>query len=375
MAAEKSILNKVLNASLEELMRLQLVLEESHIASFYCDVLVAYLRHDLPSLRQCEEHAPSPLLGALVQARIHARTQTIDPSLLETLKGTLTDPGLDDAWKGEIHFVLANAYHAVEDHQASQPHYKYAYRFFDGAGVDRKAVKALQNFVAAESRIHPEKMLLLDYEFVVKQALQVGELGMAGQACINISREYQMIGALDVALRYCQKGLQWMDRDRGTLHYYLALVHRCHLYLELGRFEDASLDYQLASSADFGEIHAALAVIRVIQGKDTSISQALERKLNLNWKMRLKKSVTRSRRLSPMESQLVSVLSNGPADKFELMELLYGKSLDLIHAENRFYVFLSRIRKKMPNLIREESGKYILRDNEPILDTGGVACI
>jgi tetratricopeptide (TPR) repeat protein len=218
--------------------------------------------------------------------------------------------------------------------------------------------------------VRPEtKRLISDYFFVHNKALEVGEKSVAGLALQNISREYQKMGAVRLALKTIQQSIDLLSSEHGSLNYYLSLVHRCQLFFQSGRREEALLDYESCKVASFLEIQGAVEVLKPYY-EGSSVPQDLapevEKSLTPTWKERtlepIQISAGESADFTRLESDLIRALSSGPKDKFELMQALYGDRLDLDVMENRLKNLLARARKKLPKLIDLEDGKYKIMD-------------
>ena len=56
--------------------------------------------------------------------------------------------------------------------------------------------------------------------------------------------------------------------------------------------------------------------------------------------------------------RLLSFVMNKPRSKSEIIDHLYGTEISIIYTENRFHNLLSRLRKKIPQVIVFENEKY-----------------
>jgi len=270
-------------------------------------------------------------------------------------EGTLRFAENFPAWLGEIHFVVALAFETLENHEKSKLHYRIAADELARIGAKRKALKADMNHLAADSCIEPDsKRLIADYLFGYRQARKLKEFGIAGTVLNNVSREYHRIGAYAMALKFSNRAVALLERDFGTLHYYLAIVHRAHVLLDLGRSEEAQLDLDRARASTFIEVKSALALL---EDKEAA---ADAKHLTPSWRER--KATQAPTPLTELENQLIELLSQEPREKFELMDALYGKKLSFEVRENRFKVLLSRLRTKRPGLIVLKKARYHLSE-------------
>jgi tetratricopeptide (TPR) repeat protein len=220
------------------------------------------------------------------------------------------------------------------------------------------------NVLVCESHVHPERNLFARYHDLYRRAQRRGvrELIVATTCLLNISREYQRAGAYMVALKYCNRALQFFELQMGELNYFLTLAHRAHLLCELGRRAEARLDYEAAKLGNFKEVEAALEMIEPLLNGETpkpSENSALlptwrERSLELRSEARPK--------LSALEEKLIGFLSSGPQDRIDILEAIYGSNLDYETKLNRFKSLLGTLRKKYPNFVHCEQGKYRLAD-------------
>jgi len=371
MAIDRSLFVNLIQANLEELSSLRLILSPEGPLGFYAEILFAYLKGDIQALGQLvsisetnPKEEPYLLINVIARMRLNTRRRILDTELISTLLNRIHALS-DDLWKGEVYFVLAYAYETAEQHESAKSYYKLAAAFLGSQGANRKAAKAEFNYVAADSCIQPDKKrLIADYYFAFKKCRRVREYGMAGAALNNISREYFRLGAHKIALNFSKRALKLLERDFGTIHYYLAVLHQAHVLMALERRSEALLLMEHARGSEFPEIRAGLAVL------DGTISNGtggeLERDLIPTWAERLKKQKGRAPQkiLGSLESQLIELLLDGPKHKFEIMDNVYGTRLSMETRESRFKMLMSRLRKKHPGLICLDQGKYRLLDED-----------
>lgn len=368
---------QIIQSNVEELFTVFSSQEDS-VENLYRRVLIAYLQGDIGGLRVVldrvrllsDENQDATILRILTEVRLAVRTQSVTKDQLETLNCELTATSAE--WQAEGTFVLALGYESIRDHVASREAYILASNKLSAVGAHRKSVKALLNAVASESRIEmSSKRVIADYMLIYNKAKACGELGVAGVALYNVSIEFQREGAVSVALRFCDRALALLRHDYGTLHYYSAIVHRCHLLLQLGRRHEAADAYDLARVAPFKEIQAALSAL------PSAVEPRFKYEGNIasllpTWKDRLvrkgRHDGLESEKLGELEARLIYLLSDGPKEKHELIATLYGDKIATEHSENRLKVLLSRVRKKRPGLIYREGTRYKLSD-QSLLNT------
>lgn len=360
---EKELL-KVIDATLSELVELRRSGSlAQEIAQIYLDTVYFYFQGDMSGIERCLStweayDGEDQRLGLLcANLRLRIRRHDIDR---EQLKIALENA--NGFWAGEIYFLVAMSYSKISEHEAALKHYGNAYQTLEIIGAKRKAVKALFNQVVAESRIYPDKKLLADYHYIAKKAARVKEYGTAAVCLSNLSREYQKIGAFEVALKLCNQSLRFLKDDFGSIDYYLAIVHRSHLLFDMGRNQEAEMDYQQALTGDFPEVREALKVLQMIRGKNDTDLQ--EGSLTPTWKERLGEvhDSQKQQRLSRLEGELLKFIATSPRTKFEIIEHLYKEKIDFKLLEDRLKNLMSRLRKRRPGLVVLDGGKYRISD-------------
>jgi len=364
--------SEIIGWSLAELIENQDQIEELWIR-LYAKTLCAYLKSDLKSLKENIEEMKSYKtdffsdLDLISELRLEIRNRKVNEN---TLQRVLLISNKNKLLTGEIFFILGLAYEILNNEEKCKSAYLQAAEHLEKIGSNRKAVKALFNALAAETRMHKDnKKYLPDYSQFIRRAKALKNYSVVGIAYLNISREYQKIGALTAALKYATLAIGYLNKyDYGSLDYYSALTHRAHVWIDLGRHTDAKMDMELAQIADFVEIKSALLVLDSILNGQKNILQISMNLLFPGWRERLLECKTYINKnfLQPMrpslsgalEGKLLSLLHSGPRDKFFLMDELYGKNLSIETRENRLKNLLNRIRTKSPGLIRFWSGKY-----------------
>lgn len=355
---------EILESSLEELVELSYSGEITDpLERLYSEALMYYLKGEEALLKEYSEGS----LGALkplVEFRYKLLTNTYRKEDVDRLFNHLSQVlpfSIEGLWRGELLFVVANAYLESGCFEKAKENFKSAFRVLKMHGAERKAVRALFNAVVAESRIHPSKSLICDYEIVIKQASRVGDRATQGMCELNISREYDLLGSSRTAMEHIQKSIAYLSDDKQTRHYFLALTHRSHLYLQLGQFERAYLDYEAASISPHEQVQESLKVLNRLIGHKQEIEES---RISVMWKEKLhsKRSFEKFKGLTDSEIRVIDLLKESPLKKEDLIERLYGDQIDYQSALNRFKVLLSRLRKKNPNLIEMDKSKYRLSD-------------
>lgn len=364
--------SELLDAPLQELYRLRnqdrFEYSDNSIHVLYVDALIGYLSGDGPSLSKAADQLrsfqteESGLAADLASLRSEIRSRAIKRKSLLSLcrKFSLLNQLLPH-WLGEAHFVLGRAYEILEQHVQAIGHYRRAYRHFEAQGCKKKAVKCLLDQVASKSRIHQEGSYISEYHEIVRLARKANEYGMAGVALMNISRELQGSGVLRAALQYANRAVMFMSRDVGTLHYYLALIHRSHLNWDLGRAHEANADYEAARVSKNREILEALPHLEArLSGKTHTILSTEH--LTPGWRQRFRLEKSQEQPLAGKESELMQLLITAPRSKKELISALWGKNGDPASLELRFKRLLNRVRKKRKEYVFFDGKHYQISD-------------
>jgi tetratricopeptide (TPR) repeat protein len=208
---------------------------------------------------------------------------------------------------------------------------------------------------------------LSDLHFVYREAKKSGDRTSIGTTLMNLSREYQKLGALSVAMKHSQRSVAVLSKNAGNLAYYLALVHRAHLYCELGAYADAKVDLDAALCSKFPEIHSAAKALESLhpsvrlEGRANKASSGAR---TATWTERLSGGdESASVKLSKLEQRILELLSQKARSKSELIEALYGSRLSLEVTQNRLHNLMNRLRKKFPALISFGDGNYFLSES------------
>lgn len=358
------ILESIIDSSLQDLPNLEYASTQwTHADKFYYAVLSSYLKGDGPSLinaiKEFEVHKDQSslhqLLYHLAQMRLQIRTGEVKvvERQLNELKDLARHEGL--VLQGELHFVMAMMYGKISDFEKEYQCYRESAVYFSAGKLMRKALRAKMNALAARTSIDEDKYYLAEHMQLAREAKKVKDYMSVGNCYLNLSREYQRMNARRIALKYIQKALVFLRNETGSLNYYMALVHRAHLFCDLKRCQEASLDLEEALCAPFAEVVQAAELLQSHFGADGDFS-----KLTHSWQERFleARNGLSLDEFSDLEQQLIGFLSDKPRTKDEVIEFLYGSQISYESAENRFKNVLSRVRKKLPDSILFIDGKY-----------------
>lgn len=375
----KSNFAVLIQANLEELFNIEnSKLNEDNLLNHYLLVLKNYLRGDSKELLEITNQKSFEFLPnfykILIKLRLSLLNLQFDNALIIKINEEINSEEFENQfsyWLGEINFVVGNIYLESKEYENAKNSFRQAYSELNLINAKQKAIKSLFNVLVSESRLNPSKKLLIDYEFVNRKALEVNEIIVAGLCNLNISRELQLIGSLNLALKYVNKSIDLLKSDMGVNHYYSSILHRCHLLIELERRVEAQLDLEEARLAPFHSIQEAVKLLEVLYKNkfqlaeiENSTVHINENKLDPTWKGRLKDFISQKKisKLSDLESLMIESLLNSPKTKNELIELLYGNQIDYSASENRFRVLLSRFKKRHPGLIIQNDKSYRISD-------------
>ena len=367
----------ILNSKLEELIELK---AQAHSWPkpwvFYLSAMISYLKIDTISLEADFKNIEKAIkeikftesskyyledysiVKLFIEARLQIRKLNFNDQIMSQLnKINLTE----DLLIGERAFVQALFFGQCNDYQLEQEYYEKSYVHFKKAGAMAKALLSLQNAIASEASIYPDRRFTIEYNHLLQQAIHYKLFSTAGLCALNISREYQLIGAHLMALKMANKSLEYLQEDFGTQQYGLALCHRAQLLVEMSRTEEAQLDLDGSTLVETPEVSNARSyVLNLMQGNTIQVigrnsSAWIDRKSKL--------SLPLSYSFGRAEESLLVALSQKPMDKNEILEILFEDEISKLDYEvviNRFKNLLSRVRKKAPELIVFDGNKYSL---------------
>ncbi len=313
----------------------------------YARVLLAYRFGNTLELKKLIPTIKTLQIKALAELRLQVRERNIlSLSTVENMTSVVSP-----LWLGEFYYVLAMAFEVKQDHNQTKNYFLKSYLEFTKIGFTKKAVKALLNSTAAESRLYPDGKYIPDYQFILENAMSVKEHSVASIALTNISREYQKFGALNVALEYCDRALDLVRAEEGTQQYDLIVAHRAHLLTQLDRHHEVEICIEHLKTSEFLEVKAALEVIQKLTPSKNLLP---------TWAERVNE--TEALEFGELEETLMQFLANGPKTRSEIIQKLYGDKADPSALENRFFNLLNRIKKKCPGLIYSSRNTYGLSD-------------
>jgi hypothetical protein len=355
-------LRKILDADLEDLQEIHMSrVERFSSIGFYASVLRHYLADERELLERCIDRllkAKFPehdCLTLLAQARLEVRRGTVTRERIQELASL----ALPEGWEGECFYVQALSYEALEDTKNMSLFYLRASEELHKIGAEKKSVKALLNHVAAECRLDPDKKPIPHFEYVYRRAKKAKAFSTAAVCLLNISREYQTLGALTLALSYIQRAVTLLDRQKQTRSYFLAIAHRAHVLFDLGRVEDAKLDYLMLKSCTYHDLSGIRSVLdKIFQGVEPSVLAIAPP----SWQGRGVEFLSSREKLGELEQKIIRFLAEEPKTKAEVIDYLYGDKIDWTVLEKRFFSAMTRLKKKMPGAIVFRRNRYELSE-------------
>lgn len=335
------------------------------VHSLYLHFRFQYLRGNVAAMQHLlEEHtnlieAEGSWLRELLRLRLAIRTKQalteICARASEAFAG-LTAP----AWRGEAFMVLAMALEDAQNDSAAQNAYQKSAGAFRAAGMPRKSLIARYNGLASQTRIEAGKQYFFELQSFADEAISLKCFDLAGTALANLSRDCQLAGAPELALKHCAEALHYLRaHDFGTLQYFLTVAHHLNLLLQLSKWDEAVVYYEELRLSPFNETKEISTVITdYLNAKKEEPDYA---HLPLTWRERRKDLLAqKSVRFTAKERQLVESLTCGPLSLGELTGRLYGAKIDFESGVARTKQLLHRLKQKAPQLIVREDDKYVL---------------
>ena len=328
-------------------------------AQSYASIIKLYLENDglkLKNMISSKKLSSKIYHLACLRLMILKNTQDMI-SLSHFMKFDMNNSQLE----AEKKFILGIGFLRINENLYARDYFQKAYRELDAVGAKKKALKALMNMVVAESRINNKKRLIGDYELIAEKAKEIDDKIIEGICMHNVSKEFQRVGGFELALKYANHSVKLMKNDVGTIHYYEIILHRCHVLIDLGRYQQAYLDFDRAKLSNHPQTKNALKCIEIILGEEKIIPTSY---LEPAWRSKISdlKEKGKQVKLTSVEMQFLELIRKNEVSKNRIISSLYGNKIDRDVAKNRFKVFISRFRKRYPELIISTRSGYVLRD-------------
>lgn len=361
----KPLWKDIIQLNLQDLKQTVLVGEfEDKSLLGYAKAIICYLEEDISGLESIEIMDKN--LQFLKNMRLAILNNNFEEKLIEKILNEREV--IPKKFKGEYFFLLGIIEQRRGNKEDSKYFYKLGYEFLSEIGSHQKSLKSYMNFIAMNSHCYEDRKAIEDFQFVAKEARKIKDKIVEGLCLFNISIEHYKFGAFDLSLEYVREALSLLENDYGVNHYYSALAHRCHLFIELERYPEALLDFQTLKASQVQSSIESVKVLEVILGQSNlEVNTEL---LEVTFKRRLeqKQNGFSQKKLTKLDNKLLKILSKGPKRKDELIKSLYGERLDSFSAEARFKILLNRIRKKNNIQIEFQGNSYRIAEKGLDLD-------
>lgn len=338
---------------------------------FYAEVLSSYMAGDMESLARTfsgiESLNTNPYyksLKLLTSLRLQIRKSEISREALMDAANAML-PGVLNAEKS---FILGLSFERLGEDAMAATQYQLAMAGFK-TSCEKKSLRCFYNLIAAETRIYPYKNFVASLQGIIEVARKLQETSIEGTALSAISREYQVVGLSGEALEMGIRAVACLRKERGTFHYFHALLHLAHLYIERDDLALAKPLLQEAELASYKEIKAARELLLCAVESGRIWDRALEKSLMPTWKNRVPQLESKiqvasgaqpSKTATNLEDRLMKIAYNGPVEKWTLIEKIYVGETETLQMENRFKNLVARVRKKYPGFLHCKDGRYYL---------------
>jgi tetratricopeptide (TPR) repeat protein len=360
MVTDENIFPALIEAPLEVLREWRLTNQIPKDFEGYANILISYLSADVPALQKTLENTNHLETSVIARLRLNTLLLKYEENDFREMEKLVS---IKNFWAAEAAFVLGISYWRFQRNFEAKSAFLKAHLLLQSIGAKKKAAKSLLNVVVSDSRIDPSRRLFPEYQIVAAKALEVGAIEVAGICHQNISKELRSLGAFELALKHSHEALNLMGKDSGTLHYFETLLHRCHLYIELGRMKEARIDFEASFVSQHPQITEARHCIERFLGSEVEINHL---QLEPVWVEKL--STKTPSTLTPTEVSFIEILKTGRVSRESIILSMYGESTDWESAKNRFKVFLNRFKKKHRGVICEEGQDLLLVDNSILSD-------
>ena len=365
---------QIIEATLSELTALNLSLltepedRQDPRQLFYVRILIAYFRQDAKELNRIilesqdflKDHPDLHSLALMRESMRSGKPEALAASTIPVLA-----ENADAIMQGEYYFLQAHSAQVLKNYRNAEQFFIKASAFYDQARAYKKALRATFSAVASYSCLRPEARLFGEYRNLYKRGLDIKDFQSAGTALLNISREFQILESVDLALDYINQAIDLFEAHNfGSREHGLALVHRAHLLFQSQRDIEATKNLQVAVTMTHSEVQSSVDTLSKKYG--VSLHTQASELLLPTWKERAAdRPILKG--LGKLESRLIEELSKGPATKFELIEELYSENIEFEFREGRFKNLISRLRKRFPGLVVFGNECYSIPDPNQVL--------
>ncbi|RYZ65449.1 MAG: hypothetical protein EOP05_20570, partial [Proteobacteria bacterium] len=217
----------------------------------YRDVLICYLRGSAEAL-----------LRTITKSRLTSDFLSVAQLRCEILSGTRLAEEMSSAEKAlkhlrlsesraELLFCLTIAGIKTGQFEKASQFALLADHEFTKLGLNKKAVKSGFNYLIAQTHLFPTNRFFSDYTLLAERAEQAAEWAVMVAAQLNISREFQKVGALELALESALKAVNGgLSFGEGTRELGFARLQKASVLKAMGRDLEADQEYAFASLID-----------------------------------------------------------------------------------------------------------------------------
>lgn len=298
-----------------------------------------------------------------IKLRLSILVGKVEKSDLDQVESFL---GSESLFLGEGLLIAAAGFEILNDFQKARETYLLATRELKRIGADKKSLLAQVNAAINLTHLEPGRIMLPELVHLFRKARQLNEQLIAATMLLNISREYQKMGAQRSALKYCNRSIALSKDYAHGVTYFLAIAHRSQILFDMGRQIEALADYNFAKTSQLSQVKEAVAVLKELHG--LGVAAQLSSVANSTWQERLRDfRLDPNAKLAPLgkvEEAFISYISIEPREKFQICDHLFGADLHPVVSENRLKNLIHRIRKKYPGLVVFERDHYFLAERE-----------
>ena len=334
---------------------LQSYSETEDIEYQYALVLYHYLLANTEELRRhvFSLNKTNSIVKEISQVRLHLKENNLEK--LKTSVEALNERVLlenNKVLQAEAFFVLGIAFDKQKNYLDAELFFKKSSNIFKESNLLQKSLKAYHNQVTLLSHIHPSPSHIIAYQDLHDQALNLKNIEIQKMALYNISVHFFKIKAFNNSLNYIEKTIKLYNKIDLGRDYYLALLQLCKVKFELNQLDSVRSEFEMCLVSEHKDIKTAA---ELILAKDIQNIYAKENLPN-SWN----NCNLHNEELTDSESKLISILTEKPSSKEEIVKELFGEKIEYTSGLNRFNNLLSRVRKKINFKIQLYNSKYTL---------------
>lgn len=339
---------------------------------FYAQCMAAFMSGDMEKMQSLLAEMKKEFsldLKDLIILRTQLRTKSISTQDIQNAEARI----YFDVLEAEKYFVISRAWELLGREDLNIKSAMRSSALYKRFECPKKSLRAFYNSVVAESRLTPYKNFISEYQTVITLSREVKDDAFAGMALSMLSREYQIVGLPDKALTCIEEGIQLLENERGSLHYFAALLQKAHLLMEAKNAAGAIPLMIECKMASFPEIRAIRTLLECALDPAKEWPSELEKHLLPSWRERLPdllrmNQISQEAQEAPtsLEFKVLKLLWSGPVPKWDLIERIYPEEQNSTLSENRFKNLVARLRKKFPEVLQFIDGQYFIQKNSSL---------